>query len=384
MSGTTSPPSQKGDTRTIAFALEVNGAITAQVILALRPEDFTRNDTSRVNVHHTLGGAWADNFGPGLPTIQIAGHTGWRGGQDGNGEDRWRTLRDTIFTAWHNRRKEAVEQGRDPATVKLIYADMLHGFDVEVAPMALTLRRSKSRPLLIQYQLTLTVLDQNREQLRFLQGGAGEEGGASGGGFFASVTASIARIRGAIQGVTRWVQTNLVQPVRAFLGMANSVFGGVMGIVRDVRSLVGSVVAIPLAVAQAGTNLFRTLAAVASLPMQIKADIMGVAGAFSNIWCFLLRSRSARLAYADYNPFFGASNCSSISGGRPVSPLAGANPWNALPAAAALPGLSVSNDGRTALIALASSDPVQRPMNDNELSSTLVAVQRGVRVEAAA
>lgn len=69
------PPSQKAGDRPITFVLEVDGRIASQVTLALRPEDLSRTDSSSVTVHHTLAGAWADNFGPGLASIQISGTT---------------------------------------------------------------------------------------------------------------------------------------------------------------------------------------------------------------------------------------------------------------------------------------------------------------------
>ncbi len=376
------PTSQKD--RRIAFLLEVDGAVVEEVTLSLRPEELTRTDTSRTTVHHTLGGAWADSFGPGLPTIQISGTTGWRGGQDGDGEARWKRLRDGTFNAWHNRRREAIQQGRDPANIRLIFADALNGFAVEVVPMALTLRRSRSRPLLFAYAMTLQVVSENADQLRFLQGGARNDAAGGVGGFFAAVTGAIARIRGAIQGVTGWVQANLVAPVRAFLGMAQGVFSGVLGIVRDTRNLVGSVLTIPALVAQAGTSLFRTIAAVASLPAQIKADVMGVAGAFVSVLCFLLRARATRLAYADYTGFYGASGCSSLSGGRPVSPLAGTNALATLPSVPSVPGLAVSSTGAAGLRTLAGSDPVLRPMNDNQIATALAQVNGGVSYAASA
>lgn len=374
------PPTQKD--RPIAFFLEDNGKTVAEVTLGIRPEDLTRNDTSRATVHHTLGGAWIDNFGPGLPTISITGHTGWRGGEDGDGEGRWRSLRDAVFQDWHSRRRAAIAAGRDPSTVKLIFADSLHNYVVEVVPISINLRRSRSRPLLIQYSIALVAVDENENQLRFLQGGRKSDAEQDAtGGFFESVMSSIGAIRAAIGRVTSWVRRNLVAPIRNFLAKANAIFNGIIGITRDIKNLVSTVLSIPMMVAQAGVNLMRTIAAVASLPAQIKAQVMEAAGAFSNIMCYLLRSRRARRAYGDYNEFYGASNCSSISGGRSVSSLAGTNSLAVLPASTTtVEGLTVSPEGQSGLRALANSDPVLRPLNDNELSTHLAAVDTGVTV----
>ena len=196
LGGGGTPPDQRQ--RPIAFILEDDGSVVEEVTLGLRPEDFMRTDQSRVTVHHTLGGAWADSFGPGLPSMTINGTTGWRGGADGDGEARWRRFRDVVYNGWHNRRKRALEEGRDPSRVKLVYADALSGFTVEVAPMALNLRRSRGRPLLIAYTLTMMVLDQNRDQVRFIQGGERQNSPGGIAGFFAAITGALDRIRNAI------------------------------------------------------------------------------------------------------------------------------------------------------------------------------------------
>ncbi len=387
LAGFTPPPSQRGGDRQITFALEIDGALREEVTLGLRPEDFSRTDPSRVTVHHTLGGAWADNFGPGLPQIQISGTTGWRGGRDGTGEERWVRFRDTVYNRWHTLRREALETGRDPSRVKLIYADGLSQFVCEVAPLALTLRRSRSRPLLISFSLSMVALDQNEEQLRFLQGrpAAAGRGGAGGGGLLASAVASINRLRAAIANVRRWLNATIVAPIRDFLRAGNSVILAAMGAVRDVRNLSRDAAAIPILFAASGMNLFRTLAAAASLPAQIRADLMGVGAAFSNLWCFLLRSRATRLALADYNALYGASNCSSGSGGRPVSPLLNRNPWTALPPPARLPGgIVVTGAAQGALRQLAGSDPVSRPLSTTAAAAAAGAAAAGTAAPAVA
>jgi len=373
------PPSQRN--RPIGFTLEDNGSIVASVTLGLRPEDMTRTDQMRTTVHHTLGGAFVDSFGQGLPVINVAGHTGWRGGADGNGEARWAMLRDQVWNRWASLRKQAVREGRDPSTIKLIYSDALSDFVVEVAPMTLTLRRSKSRPLLIQYQLNMTVVDQNAGQIQFLQGGDATKTPGEEGGFFTSVLQSISAVRAAIARASAWVQTNLIAPVRNFLSLANRVFTAVVGVVRSVRNLVASVLAVPVMLAQAGVSLFHTIGAVVSLPMTIRNDVMATASAFSNLLCWLLRARSTRLAYGDYTGFYGASDCSSISGGRPASIFTTTSAWESLsnPEASTL-GISLSPAARTGLITLASSDPVLHPLNDNQIADALTDVQGGASI----
>ena len=75
------PPSQKD--RPICFFLrdEDAGTVLGSHTLVLRPEDLTRQAPSRIAITQTLGGGWADVWGGGLQTINISGHTGWRGGE---------------------------------------------------------------------------------------------------------------------------------------------------------------------------------------------------------------------------------------------------------------------------------------------------------------
>src|SRR5277367_3573779 len=77
----TPPPSQKVGSAPISFIF-IDGSIPAPntwtLNLVIRPEELTRTDPSRMTVQQTLGGAWADDFGPGLGSINISGTTGWR------------------------------------------------------------------------------------------------------------------------------------------------------------------------------------------------------------------------------------------------------------------------------------------------------------------
>jgi hypothetical protein len=133
------------------------------VTLKVRPEDLTRTEPSRVSVHQTLGrvvNGWADNFGEGLPSVTIAGTTGWRtsaaSGEDG--AQAFETLNRLVVHEYHEAKQAAIDSGMDPATVKLLFVDMLDGFTWNVAPMNFVLRRSKSRPLLFQYNIVLQAI----------------------------------------------------------------------------------------------------------------------------------------------------------------------------------------------------------------------------------
>lgn len=383
----TSPPSsQKAEVRPISFVLDdqATGGPPASVDLVIRPEDLTRNDPSRLNVQQTLGGAWADNFGPGVPTILISGHTGWRPTfASGDGGERFQQLYDQVYVQWHERRAAAVQMGIDPDLVKLVFADALDDFSVVVAPMAFTLQRSRSRPLLYQYRINLTVLGDDVD--------GGGLFGALGGLFNAdvleaagldSLTASINEITAAINDVHHWVDRTLVAPVRTFMQQTARLYGAVRGAVAAVDGIAGSLISVAQMTAQAGINIFRSVAAVANLPSQIRARLMQVSGAYTNIFCVLRNALRQQIYYEDYSPIFGASNCSSTSGGRPISVLSGQNPfYSVVPTRAPLP-VTLTESAQSSLRTLAANDPVLTPMSPLALRSAVTNVADGMAVAA--
>lgn len=157
------PTDQRAAARPIAFMLDNNGLLSTPVTLKVRPEDLSRQEPSRATVHQTLGrkiSGWVDNFGPALPTCTIVGHTGWRatGYNQEDGFAAFQSLNALVMQDYHAAKQKAIEQGADPAGVKLIFVDMLDDFAWSVVPMQFVLRRSKSRPLLIQYNITLQAI----------------------------------------------------------------------------------------------------------------------------------------------------------------------------------------------------------------------------------
>ncbi|ATI15623.1 hypothetical protein [Bordetella phage vB_BbrM_PHB04] len=381
---TSAPSSQKADARPISFLLDdqATGGAPASVDLVIRPEDLTRNDPSRLNVQQTLGGAWADNFGPGVPTIQISGHTGWRPTfGSGDGAARFQQLYDQVYVQWHERRAAAVQAGMDPDRVKLVFADALDNFTVVVAPMSFTLRRSRSRPLLSQYQINMTVLGDDV--------GAGGLFGALGGLLNAdvleaagldSLTASINEITSAINNVHQWVDRTIVAPVRTFMQQTARLYGAVRGAISAADGIAGSLISVARMTAQAGINIFRTAAAIANIPSQVRARLMQVAGAYTNIFCVLRNALNQQIYYEDYSPLFGASNCSSTSGGRPISVLAGQNPfYSVVPTSGPLP-VTLTESAQSSLRTLAANDPVLARMSPVALYSAVRSVADGMAV----
>lgn len=383
------PSSQKASDRPIAFVLDDQTdpqASPVQLSLVIRPEELTRTEPSRLATHHTFGGAFADSFGAGVSTISLSGVTGWRrmvgdsqqaGGADG--EERFRQLRDQVFAGWHARRHAAVNSGQDPAAVRLVLADGLDKFAVVVAPNSFTLRRSRSRPLLCQFQIQLTVLSDSIDAASPALDFDGRSSPLSG---LESLAASIDKITGYVQDVQEYIDATLVAPVKGFMDQTATLYRSVDRAVRSVDGVAGSLITTAQLSAQAGMNLFRSLGAVVNLPTRIRSRMMQVSSAYSNVWCVLNNTLRNKAFYDDYSPLYGSSNCSSTFGGRPLSPLAGTNPFAAFAgAAAAKPQqVQVTPASRAALGALATADPVLAPLGVPALGDLVSTINAGMVV----
>lgn len=385
-----SPSSQKADVRPISFVLDDQSNAGSQLVtvnLAVRPEDLSRTDSSRMSVQQTLGGAWADSFGPGVPNISLSGHTGWRpaptGGDGKDGAGRFEFLFSTVFTQWHTLRKNAVSAGKDPSLVKLVYADALDGIVSLVAPVTFSLKRSKQRPLLFQFQVSLTVLSDDIDALDYLTFNsvdpATDKQALQSSGLD-SLIASINDLTTYEQTIQNDVDSALVAPARAYLQQSIALYTAVNTAVTNGEQIAGQLVSVAQMTAQAGMNVFRCLSAVVNAPMQVKTDLMSIAGAFSNVFCVLGNALLQQQFYPDYEPLFGSSNCSSTSGGRPLSPLAGTNPFYAyMPSNDPLP-VSLTDSARTSLQTMAANDVVLAPMSKSTIQAALTQVQAGMVV----
>ena len=375
------PSSQKAGARPISFALDGGGPLSF-VDLVVRPEDLTRVDPSRLSVQQTLGpSAWVDNFGAGLARITISGHTGWRRieGVQGDGLERFIDLKDRVFTHWHSRRNAQASAGMDPDAVRLIFSDALDGFSEIVAPDNFTLRRSKSRPLLAQYQISLTVVSENGKT-GYLDFGGLLGGGATEALGLDSLTASVNRITDMLGKVKGFINGTLLGPVTKFMQQTARLYAAVRGAISAGSDIAGALIGVARATAQAGINIFRTLAAVASIPSLVRNQLMQVAGAYSNILCVLGNALKQKRFIQDYSDLYGSSNCSSTAGGRPLSSLAGQNPfYTVVPTRQPLP-VAVSVPAQQSLAALGGSDTVLAPMSMSALNVHVGTIASGMVV----
>ena len=380
------PTSQKADVRPISFVLEESGAPLLSLDLAIRPEDLTRQDPSRLSVVQTLGGAWGDDFGPGIGNITLSGTTGWRaGGGVADGEARFKQLRTAVFDEWHIRRAAARKAGKNPDAIALVLADSLNNTIDQVAPNSFTLRRSRSRPLLLQYQISLTVLGKGSSGL---DGGGGDVIGNGGSGddeslldtIIASMSGAIDRIGQLSKDIGSFIDRNFTSYVGGFITSAMAVFKKVTGLLSGGSSAFGAALAPLIGVAQllssAGATVMRTIrSSVNNIAGQNAFSLL--AASFFNIACALGRLRRNRL-FSDFSSLFGASNCSSTLGGRPISNFVGFNTFAAVAPATAAPAVVVSSGATTSLQTLAASDPVLAPLSTTVITGHLATIASGL------
>jgi hypothetical protein len=372
------PSSQKGGDRPISFLLvDQTTDETSSFSLTIRPEELTRTDVSRLTVQQTLGGAWADDFGHGLTTINIAGHTGWRGAGGYDGMQLFGLLKKQVFDDWHNRRNDARAAGVDPAGVQLVFADALDSTTDVVAPMNFVLRRSKSRPLLMQFQISMISLDLPKPATSFI----GDFDSSLQALGLESLSNSVGSITMAQDAVGSFTPAGLVASVKDFMSTSVAAFNKVISAINSATG-VGQILGTAQALAQCGQNAFHSIMAIANLPANIAAQVMAVAGWYSNVFCVLKNAINTRRIFPNFAALFGASNCSSTSGGGPASTymLAGKNPFYDVIGNVGQPPISVTTQAQIALQRVNNTDHVLSPMSGSVLASNLTTISNGVVV----
>ena len=117
----------------------------------INPEEFVQTEPSRATITQTKGGAYLDAWGAGLTTIEIKGTTGFRSGTNSNnkGFEQFVALRTLIRTVY-----DTVVPGVKAETLMKFY-NYTDDDCWYVYPLSFTLTRSKTKPLLYNYNITL-------------------------------------------------------------------------------------------------------------------------------------------------------------------------------------------------------------------------------------
>lgn len=368
------PTSQLARLRPISFVLDTFGVLSRPVVLPIRPEDLTRNEPSRATVHQTLGRdvtGWVDEFGAGLPTVSISGTTGWRfrEGVNQDGEAAFMALNKLVMEDYHRAKQTAIDVGLNPSMIKLIFVDLLDDFTWSVVPTQFQLRRSKSRPLMFQYQIQLQAVDVNIDTPLIALPIKGSP--AAGLEALTRVIELLGNLVGTIDAVVgkalKIVDTTLAPiaaVVKQFVALSTAVFSLANAVVRGAKNLVvgaaNGVINIARDLATVGQNIFRTFNAIVNLPGDVKGTLSRVASAYNEVRCIFANSLRSRQTYEDYTGLYGASNCSSTTGGRQDSPYANLNAFNLIqpePNAA-----SLNTAAQASVRSLSRMDSVLAPM----------------------
>jgi phage baseplate assembly protein W/LysM repeat protein len=375
------PESQK--TSPIGFYLEGGGPAPVSFTMYIRPEDISRPEPSRITPVQTLGGAWVDAWGRGLSTITLAGHQGWRGNALQSGQSLFAQLRSTVFTDWHSRRAANVALGLDPNTVSLYYVDILNNITAKVVPMSFTLRRNKTSPLLMRYQIQLLVLDDQNVPQTAIDAVTNSLTDPS------RWIAALASIGINVQGLQGFLTTaikafnTIAAPIKAFIATATEVFNTVSAIAQYAQGVfdatVGTVLQGALGLAIAGRNAFYALASTATgITEEVRGTISGIASAFSDIYCSMVNGFNLGAIFTSFDPFLGASNCSSTAGGDPPSyfTVNGSNPFEAY-YTSATPAISISAAAQLTINDLA-LDPLTISGQTAAIGAQLATISAGV------
>jgi hypothetical protein len=388
----TAPTDQRAGVRPIAFLLQKMGGFSTPVTLKIRPEDLTRNEPSRVNVTQTLGRevqGWVDNFGEGLPSCTISGHTGWRtsAGSGEDGAEAFETLNSLVQHEYHRAKQDAIDAGMDPATVKLLFIDMLDNFTWSVTPTQFVLRRSKSRPLLYQYNIALQAVSTDIDNPLMVLPFSGSI--FAGLGALGSV---VGEIEGYADDINGWIaeavafKDRALSPIGAtiatFTDMSARVFGAVNSVIVNgenaISGTANDLIGFASDIAKVGCNINRTVSAIAGIPDHIKASISAVGSAYSEAYCIFKNSLRPRETYQDFSGLYGASNCSSTTGGSPASIYAGVNAFELMQPERG--PVMFTSSAQSSMTTLGNADPVLAPIDLREMNRHLNIINSGVTV----
>lgn len=390
------PTDQRAGVKPIAFVLDNGGKLGEPVTLKIRPEDIVANQPGRVAVHQTMGRTvqgWVDDFGSGLPSLTISGHTGWRtsaaSGLDG--AQAFEALNNLLMIEYPAAKQAAIDSGNDPAAVKLLFIDMLNNLSWSVAVTNFSLKRNKSHPLLYMYNIPIQAIEPNIDNPLTIVPFQGDI--PAGVEAMSSVVSTIQSLSADVQTAAASAAAaagDVLEPVASTVGdfldtstaIMNSVIDAVLAVENGVSSVANDAIAIASDIAQVGINISRTLAAVTGLPANIKASLMRVSSAYTEAFCILKNSLRQREVYSDYDGIYGASNCSSTTGGRAASAYADQNVFALIQPQ--VNQTAVSGSAYSAIQTINRGDPVLSPLSLDEISRNTALINSGIIVPNAA
>ena len=136
-------------------ALDPAGVTGSAVFeMYINPDQIQITHPTRSQVIQTIGGAYIDSFGYGLPTGSLSGTFGWGKDKDGRtGLDRMGTLK-SLYHGW----QQLTTTLATPCQMLLAGNASTDNINMLVHWGSLDITRSKASPLMLNYTLTFTVL----------------------------------------------------------------------------------------------------------------------------------------------------------------------------------------------------------------------------------
>lgn len=378
---------QKADVRPISLYLDNFGQLGDQVTLPIRPEDLTLTEPQRASVHQSLGRetqGWVDHFGAGLPQINVNGHTGWnyKPALGSDGFQSFEALNKLVTKDYPELRQRAIDEGRDPSQVKLLFVDLLDNLAYPVVPMQFVLRRSKSSPLLFRYNIVMQATDTSVDGglAQFMPPGLNLTVGSNA---LESALGKLSSMIGAASQAVFSVLRPIANTVNGFLNVAMGVLRQTNNIVKGVNGFINStagfVIGIAKGISQVGREVFRTFSAIAGIPATVKNAFMQVGAAFNEVVCVFSNALKPRQTYDAYEGLYGASNCSSTTGGRMPSAFSNQNVFAVINPEAGQP-VTLSGQAISSVNAINKGDAVLAPLPSAEIARHLGIINAGVQV----
>lgn len=334
-------PSHKQGHKSVQFELYENGRFagvpSATLVLPINPEELSYDRMERVNVVQTLGAPFVDDFGVGLPRLRLSGVTGWKTLPNGmDGHAAFQHLHRKIMDAYFKVRTRKLNGGQDPDSVRLVVVNNVDGTAFDVVPGEFHLRRNRTRPLLYQYDLTMTVaedLNQLSQQV--------------------APDALSIRVWDAERIVARFevLEDVLDAALNNLDDAIGPTPGGLMAALRkfvaDVKAFITTVKAIGGRVASLSKMAFEVIATaaaildrglsavksaqwfVATLTLPILVAINDVYSAINEIKCHFSQGVAAAFL-PDFSKIYGVNDCASTRGVVPgsLAQTAGAFEWS--------------------------------------------------------
>jgi hypothetical protein len=143
----------------MTFQVLKNGYIVNTHTLVLNPEEYSHEEPARVNINRTLSSAYIEEWGRDLMVVNLRGTTGrrvYRNGKQTSGYEAFKDLRQEIY------RYFLEPDGNMKQRVSDKYEMKWYNWEDEeyyyVYPTKFSLLRSKTRPLLYAYDMSMILL----------------------------------------------------------------------------------------------------------------------------------------------------------------------------------------------------------------------------------